>query len=153
MPEYKTPGVYIEEIPKLPPSIASVETAIPAFIGYTEKAKLKEDDDLHMVPYRISSMLEYEKYFGFAEPEDGIEVVFTNAGTPDVEVIARIVPADASVFNLYYSMQMSFANGGGPCYIISIGTYASSGGTLTAGDFEDGIDEAAKVNEITLLVA
>ena len=33
MPEYKTPGVYIEEIPKLPPSIASVETAIPAFIG------------------------------------------------------------------------------------------------------------------------
>ena len=41
MPEYKTPGVYIEEIPKLPPSIASVETAIPAFIGYTQKAQLK----------------------------------------------------------------------------------------------------------------
>ncbi len=37
MAEYKTPGVYIEEIPKLPPSIASVETAIPAFIGYTER--------------------------------------------------------------------------------------------------------------------
>ncbi len=33
--DYKTPGVYIEEIPKLPPSIAQVETAIPAFIGYT----------------------------------------------------------------------------------------------------------------------
>ncbi|VTP99763.1 Uncharacterised protein [Sphingobacterium daejeonense] len=28
MQEYKTPGVYIEEIPHLPPSIASVETAI-----------------------------------------------------------------------------------------------------------------------------
>ena len=34
---YKTPGVYIEEIPKFPPSIAAVETAIPAFIGYTER--------------------------------------------------------------------------------------------------------------------
>jgi uncharacterized protein len=41
MAEYKTPGVYIEEIPHLPPSIASVETAIPAFIGYTEKATME----------------------------------------------------------------------------------------------------------------
>ena len=35
---YKTPGVYVEEIPKFPPSVAPVATAIPAFIGYTEKA-------------------------------------------------------------------------------------------------------------------
>jgi phage tail sheath protein FI len=34
---YKTPGVYVEEIAKFPPSVAQVETAIPAFIGYTEK--------------------------------------------------------------------------------------------------------------------
>ena len=27
---YKSPGVYIEEIPKFPPSVAPVETAIPA---------------------------------------------------------------------------------------------------------------------------
>ena len=37
---YKTPGVYIEEISKFPPSVAEVETAIPVFIGYTEKAGL-----------------------------------------------------------------------------------------------------------------
>jgi phage tail sheath protein FI len=41
MAEYTTPGVYIEEIPHLPPSIASVDTSIPAFIGYTEKAQEK----------------------------------------------------------------------------------------------------------------
>ena len=35
---YKTPGVYTEEITRFTPSIAAVETAIPAFIGYTEKA-------------------------------------------------------------------------------------------------------------------
>ncbi len=34
---YKTPGVYVEETAKFPPSVAQVETAIPAFIGYTEK--------------------------------------------------------------------------------------------------------------------
>ena len=33
-----TPGVYVQEISTLPPSVAEVETAIPAFIGYTEKA-------------------------------------------------------------------------------------------------------------------
>ncbi len=38
MPTYKTPGVYIEEISVLPPSIEQVATAIPVFIGYTEKA-------------------------------------------------------------------------------------------------------------------
>jgi phage tail sheath protein FI len=34
----KTPGVYINEIDAFPPSIAQVATAIPAFVGYTQKA-------------------------------------------------------------------------------------------------------------------
>jgi phage tail sheath protein FI len=55
----KTPGVYIEEIPKLPSSIASVETAIPAFIGYTQKAQERQSGDLLHVPKKISSLLEY----------------------------------------------------------------------------------------------
>ena len=38
MPTYRTPDVYIEEISVFPPSVAEVETAIPAFIGYTERA-------------------------------------------------------------------------------------------------------------------
>ena len=51
---YKTPGVYIEEIAKFPPSVAQVETAIPAFIGYTETAIKKEPGDLILVPFRIT---------------------------------------------------------------------------------------------------
>ena len=31
----KTPGVYVEEVPTLPPSVAEVATAVPAFIGVT----------------------------------------------------------------------------------------------------------------------
>ena len=38
MADYKTPGVYVEEISTLPPSVGQVPTAVPAFIGYTEKA-------------------------------------------------------------------------------------------------------------------
>ena len=66
---YKTPGVYIEEITKLPPSIAPVETAIPAFIGYTQKAESLTANDLRLKPTRISSIVEYVKYFGDAQPE------------------------------------------------------------------------------------
>ncbi|MCX8533030.1 phage tail sheath family protein, partial [Chryseobacterium sp. KC 927] len=59
---YKTPGVYVEEIAKFPPSVAQVETAIPAFIGYTAQGPKNE-------PTRISSMLEYETLFGKAKNE------------------------------------------------------------------------------------
>ena len=63
MAAYKTPGVYVEEIVKFPPSVAQVETAIPAFIGYTQKATKKEVGDLSGKPTRITSMLEYETFF------------------------------------------------------------------------------------------
>ncbi|MEZ4691640.1 MAG: hypothetical protein R3A12_16380 [Ignavibacteria bacterium] len=34
----KTQCLYVNEIPSFPPSVAQVATAIPAFIGYTQKA-------------------------------------------------------------------------------------------------------------------
>ena len=91
--DYKTPGVYVEEISKFPPSVAAVETAIPAFIGYTEKARKRDDDDLRRVPHRISSMVEYEQFFGVAEFETGIKVRVTTdpiTGLP-LEVVPSLV--------------------------------------------------------------
>lgn len=54
MPIYNTPGVWVEEIPTLPPSVAQVATAIPAFIGYTENG-FKDGGTVK----RIGSLLEY----------------------------------------------------------------------------------------------
>lgn len=34
----KTPGVYVDDITLFSPPVAEVETAIPVFIGYAEKA-------------------------------------------------------------------------------------------------------------------
>ena len=51
-------------------------------------------------------------------------------------------------------MQLFFANGGGSCYIVSIGSYAVDGampGTLVA-DFTGAIDELEKFDEPTLYV-
>lgn len=150
MAEYKTPGVYIEEIPKLPPSIASVETAIPAFIGYTEKAQWKVVGDLTNKPWRIESMLEYELYFGGAKPDAGIEItVDTTQGKVDIQ--GAINAELRSKYLMYYSLQMFFINGGGPCYVTSVGGY-SDGDVILDADLQVGLAEVEKIDEVTLLL-
>src|SRR3989338_425546 len=149
MASYKTPGVYVEEISKFPPSVAQVETAIPAFIGYTEIAKRKTAGDLTLKPTRITSMLEYETYFGFAKPEEDITVLVT--GT-DIEATGP--GANKSPFLMYYSMQLYFANGGGPCYIVSVNQYGAGGTAviIVKDDLSDGLAAIRKEDEPTLLL-
>ena len=59
MPTRRTPGVFIEEISHFPASIAAVETAIPAFIGFTEKAADDDGNSLVNLPIRIASLAEF----------------------------------------------------------------------------------------------
>src|SRR6186997_2488578 len=76
---YMTPGVYVEEIAKFPPSVAPVATAIPAFIGYTQKADRKQPGDLKLVPTRIESLVEFEQYFGLPQDETAVVVTVDEA--------------------------------------------------------------------------
>lgn len=52
-------------------------------------------------------------------------------------------------FSLYYNMRFFFANGGGPCYVVSVGSYTDdfSGDTLAGG-----IDTLLKEQEPTMVV-
>ena len=156
---YKTPGVYIEEIAKFPPSVAQVETAIPAFIGYTETAIKKEPGDLILVPFRITSLLDYETHFGGAAPETGIEVKINDVTVNGVlnRSITVPQPATKSPFLMYYALRMYFANGGGPCYITSVNTYsaattANATNPVQLDDLQDGLAEVEKEDEPTLLL-
>ncbi|MBD1363181.1 phage tail sheath family protein [Mucilaginibacter sp. ZT4R22] len=158
---YKTPGVYIEEIPKFPPSVAQVETAIPVFIGYTEKAGLAgtplPSETISGVVVteakRIISLLEYESYFGRTPMESfdvTIEETYKN-GTTELKnrVITATVPTP-STQTMYYHMQIYFANGGGPCYIISVGD--TTGTTIARANLAAGLQMAERYDEPTLLV-
>jgi len=69
MAQLKTPGVYVEERSTLPPSVAEVATAIPVFIGYTEKSTTDFSTDLVQI-VKIRSMVEYQTLFGGAYKED-----------------------------------------------------------------------------------
>jgi len=116
---YKTPGVYVVEKSIFPPSVAQVETAIPAFIGYTEKADNREKDDLHLKAKRVSSLLEFRQYFGGAPPLN-IDKVTLDGNNSLTE--AKVQPW----YYMYDSLQLFFMNGGGDCYIISVGKYGST---------------------------
>jgi uncharacterized protein len=152
MGTYKTPGVYIEEIALFPPSVAQVETAIPAFIGYTEKAK-RGNDDLTLKPTRITSMLEYTQYFGLPEFEKDIEVKLSvDASAKTVIEVGFETGKEPSKHVMYHAMQMFFANGGGPCYIVSVGDTKSAAGTINKAKLEDGLNKIKEEDEPTLLV-
>lgn len=159
MPTYKTPGVYVEEISVFPPSVAEVETAIPAFIGYTEKAKKIADDDLILKPTKIFSLKEYEQYYGYAE-DDLIET--SVADDPNGGFTVSSFDEPALEYLLYYSVKMFFDNGGGQCYIVSVGTYQSTPAIDLRGDsgtnlatmygLQDGLERVALEDEPTLIV-
>jgi phage tail sheath protein FI len=139
---YKTPGVYVEEIPKLPPSVAQVETAIPAFIGYTQIAMNLAPGDLNNVPKRIGSLVDYEHYFGVG-PSPAVTRV-------DINDANSFVSASVSnKFYLYDSLRMFYANGGGDCFIVSVGDYAAS---VDDPAFTSGITAIAKETAPTILL-
>ena len=139
---YKTPGVYVEEIPKLPPSVAQVETAIPAFVGYTEIAKKLALDDLQNKPTKIGSLLEFEQYFGFG-PSPGVTGI--NIDDSNNFLSATVT----NTYYLYDSLRMFYSNGGGDCYIVSVGNYTAS---ISDIDINAGIDALEKEDEPTIIL-
>ena len=60
MAQMKTPGVYIVEKSAFPNSVVEAATAIPAFIGITEKAQ-NGPDSLSGKPWKITSMTEFQQ--------------------------------------------------------------------------------------------
>lgn len=154
----KTPGVYIDEVPKFPPSVAQVETAIPAFIGYTEKARLEADDDLIGKAHRIRSFAEYVEHFGEA-PVQAVEVTVqqTGSGAGAIYEPVEVVINEPGNYRMYHALRLFYANGGGPCYIVSVGKYKGDGSVSademgTNGTATGGVDVVRKIDEVTLFV-
>ena len=144
MATYKTPGVYVEEIPKLPPSVAQVETALPAFIGYTNKADNIAPNDLKNKPKRIGSLVEYEQYYGSGASPNVAEV---NINSSNNFVSASVT----NKFFTYDALRMFYANGGGDCYIVSVGK-SEKATTIAAADFTGGITELEKEDAPTIIL-
>ncbi|MEM0999907.1 MAG: phage tail sheath C-terminal domain-containing protein [Bacteroidota bacterium] len=137
---YKSPDVYTEEVSTAPPSVAQVSSAVPAFLGYTEKAA-PGGKNAHNTAVRISTFLEFKEIFGGPE-STRFSVNLDPNGT-----IAEI-NADAPQSTLYYALDFYFKNGGSACYVISVGNYDDA---YTKDAFLSGLHTLSKEDEPTLI--
>jgi|GEM_PF-32067 len=145
MPTYRTPDIYIEEIPLFPPSIAEVETAIPVFIGHTRFAEYR-GESLFKKAVKITSLMEYHERFGQRPPANVDEISIKDNNR--VDGVSQSIS-----YNLYDSLQIFFLNGGGPCFIVSIGNFEDDdNGKITKDKYIEGLRVAEKADEITLLL-
>jgi len=154
MAVYKTPGVYIREISTLPASIAPVATAVPAFVGYTRRSIRNGETIEPFKPVRITSMLEFLEVFGEAFSEN-YEIVLTGSSTNFEDTnIAINVGSGFSPYLLNYQLRMYFDNGGGPCYIVSVGNFEDEPepSDIDVDDLLDGIFALEEEDEPTLLL-
>lgn len=143
----KTPGVYVVEKNAFPNSVVEVATAVPAFIGYTQRAA-NGNKSLLNKPWRISSMAEFRSYFGDA-PKPKFELVEGVGGSVVAFNGKNYIVKRTDQYALYYNMLLFYANGGGPCYIVSVGDYTSE---IEKAKLEQGIIPLIKEQEPTMVV-
>jgi hypothetical protein len=128
MPNYLSPGVYMEEVDRGTKPIEAVGTAVAAFVGYTEKAEEERNGEVRSLlgkPSLVTNWSQYvQKFGGF----------ISGAYTPD------------AVYGY-------FANGGSICYIVSIKTLgkASEGDKATAAEVtvQTGEDRPSNILKVT----
>jgi phage tail sheath protein FI len=147
----RTPGVYIVEESKFPPSVVPVETAIPAFFGYTRATQYKGTNLLNQ-PVAVNSLLEFQEIFGDPPAIGTFAVTLDEDGNVSIPVADPGAGSNAR-FRLAYALRHFYDNGGGRCYIVSVGNYtASSVATDIADAHINGLTALSREDEPTLLV-
>ena len=71
------------------------------------------------------------------------------AVSPVLSISAMAVNSNPSVHNMYYSIRAYFDNGGGSCYIVSVGL---SSGSITDSDLLAGLNALEAYDEPTLIL-
>lgn len=153
MISHKTPGVYVRRQQIEPPRVLELESAVPAFIGYTQRAETTQGDSLINRPIRIRSVEEFEVFFGTFFPINEIDLEVDegrNYTVTKVTVFHR--------FYLYDSIRLYFDNGGTDCYVVSVGLTGEVNkeeikfNEVKYEDLKKGLDAIATLEEPTLLV-
>ena len=135
-----TPGVYIEEKNAFPNSVAGIPTAVPAFVGYTDKTS-KDGKSLINRPVRITSFAEYLSIFG--ETYKTTFSVVPASGVSDFKIgnnAYQLQEDKGTRFLMYDAIRLFFSNGGGTCWIVSVGGYTKEGAAPASSNDAKGKD-------------
>jgi phage tail sheath protein FI len=146
----KMPRANIKGVNVFPSSIVEVATAVPAFIGYTQSA-VKDNLSVLFKPTRVTSMAEFQNIFGVSPTHQFDLVEAAGPAQADLSLGDKhySVNRKGDVYRLYQSMQLFYFNGGGPCYIVSIGGYDQG---MNKMQMTQGIDALIEEHEPTLVV-
>jgi uncharacterized protein len=149
-----TPGVYINETNAFPSSVVAVETAVPVFIGYTEKAERFGKSLLHK-PTKIGSFAEFLENFGKGfkskftitdkDPKAPGETFMVNGAEKQLKI------NDDNTFYMFNSIRLFYANGGSNCYVVSVGKYGGQDKLAIAPEDFTGSADGTKPNVFALL--
>ena len=130
MPEYLSPGVYVEEVDRGPKPIEGVATAVAAFVGFTEKADWQREVDGEMVtedllnkPRLVTNWSQYVQCFG------GF-------------VLGAYMP---------HAIYGYFNNGGSRCYVVSVKTIGRAEAGLLGRDGKEHLRVRSKQAGFTRL--
>lgn len=111
MPEYLSPGVYVEEVDRGPKPIEGVGTAMAAFVGFTEKAEIAREIDGEVIvqdllnrSQLVTNWSQYVERYGEFAPgaylPHAVYGYFMNGGTRCYVVSVRTIPkAQAALLN------------------------------------------------------
>ena len=140
MSYFKTPGVYIKEQDAFGSSVVAVPTAVPAFIGYTQRAEV-DGNSLLFKPTKVKSLAEYREIFGVGNR--------TTFKVSESDGDLNIAMDESTRYMLFSSLRLFWANGGGECYIVSIGDFSEA---IDSEKMLQGLDLLTREQEPTIIV-
>ncbi|WP_030434694.1 phage tail sheath family protein [Actinoplanes subtropicus] len=140
MPEYLSPGVFIEEIDSGPRPIAGVSTSTAGMVGVTRRGPENGK------PRLVTTFLEFQRTFGGFLPDPGPTLTATWSATTNRE--------GGQWWTFPMAVKGFFDNGGQRLFVKRVlsGTAAAATGTLKSGLTADVARDAAP-NEDTLVVS
>ena len=126
----------------------NLQTAMPAFVGYTETATI-DGKPAYLTPVQLGSLRDYEAVFGGSfKTTYGITEATANTGNFAAQrwdtaagefVVKHYALSPLAAFSLYNSLRLFYANGGGTCYVCSAGSYADGVSGIDKKKLEDGL--------------
>ena len=122
-----------------PPAVPPVATAVPAFIGYTQRADDGHGRSFVGTPVRITSLAQFLAFFAGPDAASAParpQYTLTPQATPpkvgpQLYIGAQcfaVLPDPGTLYHLHRSVALFYANGGGEAWIVSAGPFGPATG-------------------------
>ncbi len=141
-----TPGIYLRDQSIQVESESDIKTAVPVFIGYTDRVLDGEGESIENRAVKIRSPAEFQSVFG-GEFQEGFRVREDSAGA------LGLIDSEqgTGTFFLKQAIDLFYANGGALCYVVSIGGFRSLSDEEAVLRFCSAVDSLETLSEATLL--